>query len=188
MSGCTAPERLEAIDLSLFQRYGFVHVGGLFAEAEIDRWAAATQAGLDNATSLAFRIKGERVTDFLSQPAFSELHGLPTDPRVHTVVKQLFGGGKHARERYRFTGENDATVDRISRWHKDWLTDEWQAYEKTPLWLDPVHTGGHVIVKTAIYLQDHTHDDSCLRVQPGTHRAPLLDSNPKQEAVLVLHP
>jgi hypothetical protein len=65
-------------------------------------------------------------------------------------------------------------VNRWVPWHKDWLNGDYARYQKLPLFQDVTGDGGHFIVKVAIYLQDHAHNDDALTVIPGSHVVPKI--------------
>jgi hypothetical protein len=81
---------------------------------------------------------------------------------------------------------NQIVVNKWIPWHKDWLNGDYARYQKLPLFQDATGDGGHFIVKVAIYLQDHAHNDDALTVIPGSHVVPRIAV--RESETTPLHP
>lgn len=110
------------------------------------------------------------VPDCVSIPELSASNELKEDPILHTVLRTIF------RETpYRFCGHSDVGINRVvAGWHKDILQGSYAHYQKHSPW-QPLPSGEtYQILKVAIYLEDHTDDDSALEVVPGSHVNPSI--------------
>ena len=129
---------------------------------------------------------GVTIPNFMARPAFNFMHDLPSHPAILKVLRSIFGG-----HRFRYCSHNDIGIDRIVGWHKDVLNDQYKHFQSLPLWQQTPQDGGHFIVKTLLYLQDHTSDDDALILVPGSHRTPSMQTgghttlHPKKGSVVV---
>lgn len=153
--------------LQQFEREGFVVVADVFTADEI-------QTSRQEIESLHSDGSAVSVVDFVGRDLLPRTSALRDSPRLHTVLRQIFGG-----DDYRFCGHNDIGYERIVPWHKDRLNGLYRKYER----LDPFSTDQR-IVKVAIYLQTHENDSNGLHVVPGSHTIRHIDTR----GCRVLHP
>ena len=165
-----SPPRVNA---SAFDELGYVTVDDVFSPAEIDAMRAevlklAPAEGMRTGPLFDPDII---IPDFMARPHFALLHALPTWAPLVDALRQVFRD-----EPFRFCSHNDISINRVVSWHKDRLNHKYRPYQKLPLWSagTPVD-GGHKIVKVAIYLQDHTNDDTSLLIVPRSYLNPVID-------------
>lgn len=169
------PGRLDTrVNYTMFKHDGFVIVDDVFTRAEIDlmRRGILQLAGNESTQFKPWFVPsaldpGLTIPDFMARDTFDFLHHLPNNPAVLRVLHILFGP-----KPFRYCGHNDIGISRIVGWHKDKLNGPYAKYQTLPLWGKDQPEGGHFIVKVAIYLQDHTHDDDSLVIVPGSHTTP----------------
>lgn len=75
-----------------------------------------------------------------------------------------------------FCRHNDIGINRVVGFHKDKLNNEYEEFETINIW--NTHEGQkHEIVKVLIYLEDHSNDNSALKVIPGSHLKSNIEIN-----------
>ena len=181
------------VNTSKFEADGYVIVDNVFSPEHIDAirervlWLKMNESSQFKPWYIPSAADpGSTIPNFMARPTFSFMHGLPSHPALHKVLKTVFGGS-----RYRYCSHNDIGIDRIVGWHKDVLNDKYKHYQSLPLWQDKPPEGGHFIVKTLIYLEDHKADSDALILVPGSHRTPSYQTHgsvtlhPKKGSVVV---
>ena len=143
---------------------GYTIVKGLLTKEAVEAARKATldyfetEATLDNAN-------GKYLPDFLNVEELSAVGALRNIPKLLQILSECFDG-----KPYRFCGHCDIGVNRVvSGWHKDLLNGAFVHYQKHDPWLPLPNGETYKIVKVAIYLEDHSADDSALQVVPGSH-------------------
>ena len=122
--------------------------------------------------------QGITIPDFMSKKGFENTILLKENEKIHEALKIILNG-----DDYRFCSHNDIGINRVVGWHKDKLNNIYSKFETINIW--NTHEGQkHEIVKVLIYLEDHSNDNSGLKVIPGSH----LNSNIKIENVKQLKP
>ena len=122
--------------------------------------------------------QGITIPDFMNRKGFENTILLKENEKIHEALKIIFNG-----DDYRFCGHNDIGINRVVGWHKDKLNNIYSKFETINIW--NTHEGQkHEIVKVLIYLEDHSNDNSGLKIIPGSH----LNSNIKIENVKQLKP
>lgn len=179
---------IASISSRAFNRDGYAIAQGVFAPDHVDDIRRRVlQLAPEEGSEFhpwyvpSFMDPGATIPSFQKRSRFEFLHNITNHTRLHEALRAVFGGRP-----YMYTGHNDIGIDRVVGWHKDRLNEQYRVYERHPLW------GGnetHMIVKAAIYLQDHTGDDDAMLFVPGSHNSsadPALASS--QAGVVRMHP
>lgn len=160
-----------------YQKNGYIILKNIFNKNTIKK----CQEEIIKYTQLNKTIKnceGITIPDFMSRKGFENTILLKENVKIHEALKIIFNGNN-----YRFCGHNDIGINRVVGWHKDKLNNIYSKFETINIW--NTHEGQkHEIVKVLIYLEDHSNDNSGLKVIPGSH----LNSNIKIENVKQLKP
>ena len=109
-----------------------------------------------------YNSSGITIPDFIKQPDLQDVTQIKDNSEINESLKDLFDGD------YRFCGHNDIGINRIVGWHKDKLNGEYAKYETQDIWSE-MNGEKHEIVKVLIYLQDHSNNNDCLKIIPGSH-------------------
>jgi len=113
---------------------------------------------------------GSSVPDFIRIPALAPVAKLKECSAVREALTKILGPN------HRFCSHNDIGVGRVVGWHKDKLNGEYSRFQKTDIWKPSPNGEQHEIVKVLIYLQPQHDVDTSLRVVPGSHRNPKINS------------
>lgn len=149
-----------------YQKNGYIILKNIFNKNTIKK----CQEEIIKYTQLNKTIKnceGITIPDFMSRKGFENTILLRENEKIHEALKIILNG-----EDYRFCGHNDIGINRVVGWHKDKLNNIYSKFETNNIW--NTHEGQkHEIVKVLIYLEDHSNDNSGLKLIPGSH----LNSN-----------
>lgn len=160
-----------------YQKNGYIILKKIFNKNTLKK----CQEEIIKYTQLNKTIKnaqGITIPDFMSRKGFENTILLKENEKIHEALKIIFNG-----DDYRFCGHNDIGINRVVGWHKDKLNNIYSKFETINIW--NTHEGQkHEIVKVLIYLEDHSNDNSGLKIIPGSH----LNSNIKIENVKQLKP
>ena len=178
------------INQTQFHEEGYTIAENVFPSEEIDA-IRANVLRLRKSEGMHFQLPwfvpsmfdpGVTIPNFMQRPNFQFMHHLVTSPSLITALRGIY------RDRpFRYCSHNDIGIDRIVGWHKDRLNNQYRHYQQLPLWENS--NGTHMIVKTLIYLQDHTDDDDALLLVPGSYLDPIdpnLDA--AHRGAIRLHP
>tara|TARA_Y100000389_G_scaffold142658_1_gene140709 strand:- start:10637 stop:11614 length:978 start_codon:yes stop_codon:yes gene_type:complete len=170
-----------------FRRDGYAIAKGVFSHGHVDELRrrvlelAPTEGSKFHPWFVpSFFDPGMTIPAFQNRSQFAFMRNITNHTRLHDALRMVFGN--HS---YMYTGHNDIGIDRVVGWHKDRLNDDYRKYEKHDLWGD----GEHMIVKAAIYLQDHAQDEDAMLFVPGSHLSrddPALESS--HDGVVRMHP
>ena len=143
---------------------GYTIVKGLLSKDAIEAARAATLDYFENRPTLE-NANGKFLPDFLEVEELSAVAALREVPELLHILGECFDG-----KPYRFCGHCDIGVNRVvSGWHKDLLNGNFVHYQKHDPWATLEGGETYQIVKVAIYLEDHSADNSALQVVPGSH-------------------
>jgi hypothetical protein len=189
----TAPSAHGAVGITgissrAFERDGYAIAQGVFSPDEVStiRKRVLQVAPEESAEFHPWYVPnfldpGSTIPAFQRRSRFAFMHNITNHSRLHQALDRVFGGRP-----YMYTGHNDIGIDRVVGWHKDRLNDQYRQYERHPLWGS---NETHMIVKAAIYLQDHTSDEDAMLFVPGSHSSPADPTlATSQEGLVRMHP
>lgn len=111
------------------------------------------------------------IPDFIRYGHFTNTALLKDNKKIQDALVDVFGG-----DNYRFCGHNDIGINRVMSWHKDKLYKPYDEYEKVNIF-STYNGEKHEIIKVLIYLQDHTQNDTALKLVPGSHTSPSMNTD-----------
>lgn len=160
-----------------YEENGYI-VATLFSEKEVDALRKELMGFVTMARE-TIKDKSLVVYDFLNLDySFPLAAKFKDDPRIHKLLDEVFGS-----DDYRYLNQNNFTHNRIIRWHKDTLTHKFEVGKRLNPW-STVDGERFECLKVGIYLQDHSNNDDCLHVVPGSHKTKRVTS----KGGIALHP
>ena len=146
-----------------FSETGFATIP-IFTQDEI----SLLRSKITNASLNFPMYNGDSIPDPIAFPEFAFLKDIIEDSRIVNNVKAALGPN------IRFVGHNDIGFNRVVGWHKDRLNNQYNEYEKTPIWGPEamLPNTGFGIVKVAIYFQDHSSNNHAMKVIPNSYKTP----------------
>ena len=140
---------------------GYCVLPGVFSEAEINAFRAATMNNLAMMGQTRDVVHAYHLAGFHRFPALAELHAqIAGNDTLNAFLSAYYGGRS-----YYAIGLSDITVNRSQHWHTDLLRGKYSAFlDQGVAWAEMQAS----CIKALVYLQD----GASLAVVPGSHAAP----------------
>ena len=158
------------------KEHGYIIIPKLFSREQMKGYRKEVNNYINNHLTSKSK-SGVSIPDFISTGHFPKTSSIRNDPKLLEILTDILGTS------FRFCSHNDIGINRICDWHKDKLNRDMSKYETVNIW-KPHNNEKHEIVKVLIYLQDHKNNNDGLRIVPGSHLNPKIET----AGSILLHP